>query len=127
MDKYREAIETFIEKANKVNKDWRKDKTPSLVKEYGNEDQIEGKFGRKYDKIIKNHNNGQTTVVCFVEKKTGDILKPAGWKAPMKGARGNIYQPESYKDMDPHGSWLYKIFGNDFEVKRHKAQKNQED
>lgn len=27
----------------------------------------------------------------FIDKTTGDVLKPSGWKAPAKGARGNIH------------------------------------
>lgn len=26
----------------------------------------------------------------FIDKQTGDVLKPSGWKAPAKGARGNV-------------------------------------
>ena len=28
---------------------------------------------------------------AFVDKKTGDVLKPASWSAPAKHARGNIF------------------------------------
>lgn len=48
------------------------------------------------------------TVYCFIEKETGDILKAAGWKKAAKGIRGNIFNPESYANADPHGSWLYR-------------------
>lgn len=48
---------------------------------------------------------------CFVNSETGDIYKPATWKAPyLRGrnyVRGNIFKPETYKDTDPHGGWLY--------------------
>ena len=27
----------------------------------------------------------------FVDKTTGDVLKPASWKTPAKGARGNVH------------------------------------
>lgn len=27
----------------------------------------------------------------FIDKTTGDVLKPSGWKTPAKGARGNIH------------------------------------
>lgn len=32
---------------------------------------------------------------CFVEIATGNILKPAGWKAPAKHARGNILKGDA--------------------------------
>jgi len=51
------------------------------------------------------------SIHCFVEKTTGDIYKPAGWKAPYtKGnncVRGNIYDASSFEKTDMHGGWLY--------------------
>ena len=82
--------------------------------------------GRKYIKvkyfqtnIDTNYETGEKTLLedkngsihCFVEKTTGDIFKPAGWKAPYtKGnnaVRGNIYDKSSFKKTDMHGGWLY--------------------
>jgi len=37
---------------------------------------------------------GQRSVHSFVERATGNILKPAGWNAPAKGVRGNINDPD---------------------------------
>jgi len=31
------------------------------------------------------------SVWCFIDLKTGDVLKPASWKRPAKHARGNIF------------------------------------
>ena len=51
------------------------------------------------------------SIHCFVEKTTGDIYKPAGWKSPYtKGnncVRGNIYDTSSFEKTDLHGGWLY--------------------
>ena len=51
------------------------------------------------------------SIHCFVEKTTGDIYKPAGWKAPYtKGnncVRGNIYDASSFEKTDMYGGWLY--------------------
>ena len=48
---------------------------------------------------------------CFVERTTGDIFKPAGWKSPyLKGnnaVRGNIYDSSTFEKTDMHGGWLY--------------------
>ena len=69
--------------------------------------------------IETNHETGVKTLVggergsihCFVEKSTGDIFKPAGWKTPYtKGnnaVRGNIYDASSFEKTDLHGGWLY--------------------
>ena len=82
--------------------------------------------GMKYIKVKSfqvnietNHETGVKTLVggergsihCFVEKTTGNIFKPAGWKTPYtKGnnaVRGNIYDKSSFEKTDMHGGWLY--------------------
>ena len=82
--------------------------------------------GKKYIKVkywstttSKDYETGKTiinqdkrgSIHCFVEKTSGDIFKPAGWKAPYtKGnncVRGNIYDTTSFKKTDMHGGWLY--------------------
>ena len=51
------------------------------------------------------------SIHCFVEKTTGNIFKPAGWKSPYtKGnnaIRGNIYDSSTFEKTDLHGGWLY--------------------
>ena len=82
--------------------------------------------GMKYIKVKSfqvnidtNHETGVKTLVggergsihCFVEKTTGNIYKPAGWKTPYtKGnncVRGNIYDSSTFEKTDLHGGWLY--------------------
>ena len=82
--------------------------------------------GMKYIKVKSfqvnvetNHETGKKTLMggdrgsihCFVEKTTGDIYKPAGWKTPYtKGnncVRGNIYDTSTFEKTDLHGGWLY--------------------
>ena len=82
--------------------------------------------GRKYIKvkywtttISTDYDTGKTTtnqdmngsIHCFVERTTGDIYKPATWKAPFtKGnncVRGNIYDKSTFEKTDLHGGWLY--------------------
>ena len=85
--------------------------------------------GRKYlkvksyeDRINTEYNDDGTTtktlvkdtrgsIHCFVDSKTGDIYKPAGWKAPYtKGnnaVRGNIFDTTTFEKTDLHGGWLY--------------------
>ena len=63
--------------------------------------------GSKYFKI-----EASGKVVCFVEKETGNIYKPAGWRAPYtKGnnpVRANVHDYDTYMNKtDPYGSWLY--------------------
>jgi len=40
---------------------------------------------QKYHKIVSHG-----SVVAFIDRETGDIFKPASWKAPAKGIRGNV-------------------------------------
>lgn len=40
----------------------------------------------------------------FIDRTTGDVLKPAGWKSPAKGIRGNIHDEHNgLGRMGPHG------------------------
>ena len=46
--------------------------------------------GKKYHKVIMIDGGGQRSVHTFVDKKTGDVYKPASIKAPAKGVRFNL-------------------------------------
>jgi hypothetical protein len=50
--------------------------------------------------------DGRRSVFCFIDRKTGDVLKAAGWKAPAKGVRGNILNPETngLERITPYGT-----------------------
>ncbi len=67
--------------------------------------------GSKYFKVEMS-SLGHRSVYCFINKRNGEILKSAGWSAPAKGARGSVLVPDSYSHSDWSGGWLYKIFGN---------------
>ena len=46
--------------------------------------------GRKYHKIIMETGAGSRSVHAFVDKKTGEVYKPASFKAPAKIVRFNL-------------------------------------
>jgi len=68
--------------------------------------------GRKYHKIVMDA-NGSKSVHAFVDKKTGEVYKPASFKAPAKIVRYNLLMIESreqcYQRADWAGSYLYML------------------
>ena len=38
--------------------------------------------GRRFDRIVTDSKYDYNHIHCFVERKTGNIYKPAGWRAP---------------------------------------------
>ena len=75
--------------------------------------------GGKYLKVVECSRESVATggggrVYCFIEAKSGDIYKSAGWNAPYtKGTnavRSNVME-DTYKNTDVknlrYGSWLY--------------------
>lgn len=65
--------------------------------------------GPKYVRVVRQEKqlgSGDITsrsVYCFIQKDNGDILKAAGWKAPAKTARGNIFNTEQLQGCGPYG------------------------
>lgn len=57
---------------------------------------FEIKTGGKFYKIIKvdGHGNGGSAW-AFIDKKSGDIFKPASYAAPAKHARGNVLSSDN--------------------------------
>jgi len=68
--------------------------------------------GRKYHKLIMETGAGSRSIHAFVDKKTGEVYKPASWKAPAKHVRFNlcIMSDREYllENADWAGGYLYK-------------------
>jgi hypothetical protein len=68
--------------------------------------------GRKYHKVFMYINGRRDSIHAFIDKKTGDVLKPASVKAPAKGVRYNVLSIPSRESMfercDWAGGYLYK-------------------
>ena len=74
--------------------------------------------GTKYHKIIQVIDNGPNrmgpsrSVHAFVDKKTGEIYKSAGWKSPAKGVRFDLRLIKDrewlLENADWSGGYLYK-------------------
>jgi len=75
--------------------------------------QLEYEVGRKYIKVWSYLvNNGEKlygrSCFMFVDKNTGEVYKPASYKAPAKGVRYLITQlADNPHICDPYGSFLY--------------------
>jgi len=68
--------------------------------------------GRKYLKLIHQSGvGGSRSVHAFVNKKTGEVYKPATWQAPAKHVRYNLLDEKSreecYQRADWAGGYLY--------------------
>ena len=70
--------------------------------------------GRKYHKIIMETDGGSRSVHAFVDKKTGEVYKPASFKAPAKIVRFNLCLIKDrewlLENADWAGEYLYLIF-----------------
>jgi len=67
--------------------------------------------GRKYHKLIMETESGSRSVHAFVDKKSGEVYKPASFKAPAKIVRYNLLniasREECFSRADWAGSYLY--------------------
>jgi hypothetical protein len=60
--------------------------------------------GFKYTRIVR-EGPGERSAYCFIDIKTGDVLKAASWMAPAKGARANIWSSDfGMSGLTPHGA-----------------------
>ena len=67
--------------------------------------------GRKYHKIVMETESGSRSVHAFVDQKTGEVYKPASFKAPAKHVRFNLLEinsrEECFERADWAGGYLY--------------------
>jgi hypothetical protein len=97
----RAALTTFINAAQAQIDAHMAARFPNLARHILVED-----IGRRYVRIWNKY-EGETSrgyAYAFVDMTNGDILKPAGWKAPANHARGNIFQADAVKAVNPYGT-----------------------
>jgi len=67
--------------------------------------------GRKYHKIVMETESQSRSVHAFVDQKTGEVYKPASFKAPAKHVRFNLLEinsrEECFERADWAGGYLY--------------------
>ena len=59
--------------------------------------------GRKYHKIVMVNN--QRSVHAFIDKKTGEVYKPAGWKSPAKHVRYDLRLIKDREYLKANADW----------------------
>lgn len=94
------GIKQYVEKLNNYSKEYFKKNDYKFPP-----DVYENAPGKRWNKIVVRNNGGQgqKSVFAFIDTN-GDIYKPAGWNAPAKGVRGNIF--DSNPPLD--GRSLYR-------------------
>jgi len=102
MNEFTAQLDRFVEAAQKIMDDNREARFPDIPRDVLS---IDPK-GIKYAKIVRGREGGPVdSVHCFVNKGNGDVLKAAGWKAPAKHARGNIFDDDhGASAMTPYGA-----------------------
>ena len=93
--------------------DWTKELVTRLQEDYDSNNYTSGRYefeiqtGRKYHKIVAK-NQG---VHAFVNKETGEVFKPASYKAPAKHVRYDLrriqQRRECFANADWAGGYLY--------------------
>ena len=67
--------------------------------------------GRKYHKIVMETESQSKSVHAFVDQKTGEVFKPASYKAPAKIVRYRLLEiasrEECFERADWAGGYLY--------------------
>ena len=61
--------------------------------------------GRKYHKIVMETESQSRSVHAFVDKKTGEVYKPASFKAPAKIVRFNLLNIASREQCFARADW----------------------
>ena len=113
------SVRSIINNQNKVDKPdpYLQEKVNQI--ESGEDDRISFfiENGRKYYKVclrwkqVNRQFKDDISVHCFVDKLSGEVYKPAGWKQPAKHVRFNmsddIDRAKLYNVCDWAGGYLY--------------------
>lgn len=97
---FEKALSTFIEGCFCIHQDHLARLAPNV-----NPDTFSHTTGKRYVRVIRESIPGSGgSVHCFVDRTNGNVLKAAGWKAPAKHARGNIFDEHNgLGSMDGNG------------------------
>lgn len=101
-----ERIEEILPEINKLKQSSYSENFPENCKE-----EIVAEVGKKYARLVAfNPATKGRSAFGFVDLTSGDILKAAGWSAPAKDARGNVFDSDFLNAFTPYGV-VYKRGG----------------
>ena len=105
-DFVRESIRRaeFFATSNPDNKEFYENKIADLKRNIGTY-QFTVDTGRKYHKVMMTTDGNSRSVHCFIDKKTGDVLKAESWKSPSKGVRYNLLDEYSREKCYDECGW----------------------
>ncbi|SDK44702.1 DUF7717 family protein [Bradyrhizobium ottawaense] len=88
------AVESFFEGCRQISDKHMDANYPKLAKPVFELEELIVRYRIKRD----------GSAFAFVDKKTGDVLKAAGWSTPAKHARGNVFDEHNgLKQIGPYG------------------------
>ncbi len=113
-----EQINRFVKYVNEVLANYRVSNAFTyckhflVVPEYVADGKLEAGKVRKFVKLVNitvSHDDSiqSNDVHSFIDIASGDIYKPASYKAPAKHSRGNISSPDFCGVITPAGSIVY--------------------
>ena len=110
-DYIRTSVESYKRKLHSASPEWEVNYYTDRIKEIKKNPDYDfvTESGRKYYKIIMVNN--QRSVHAFVDKRTGEVYKPAGWQGPAKHVRYDlrVIKDREYvlENCDWAGGYLY--------------------
>lgn len=95
-----DAFNTFVEGCERISHAYTDKNFPKI-----GHDIFRVRTGSRYMKVTTSRVPSEHgSVFCFVDKTSGDVLKPAGWSGPAKHARGNIFDDNNgLGSIGPYG------------------------
>lgn len=94
-------LDRWLWTAQKIVDDHYESHLPNLVPS-----RLEMSDGRRYIRVdsVENGGTGSRSVYAFIDKRTGDVLRAATYKAPAKHPRGNLFDSLQGTEMlTPYG------------------------
>jgi hypothetical protein len=108
LDAQSPAVLNFVKAAQSISQKNLEEIAPNMAEIVAID--ISVQEGPRYLRIVRRDRQLDTGALvsgsahCFIDRTTGDVLKPAGWKSPAKHARGNVLAADGgVGALNPYG------------------------